>query len=158
MLWKFIISYIDDILIYSPSLHSHIFHVKQVLSHLREHHLYVKADKCEFHMATISFLEYIVSQEEVVMDANKEAAVNNWPTLTTVKEHQCFLDFANFYWQFIWGFSSIITILIGLLKKGSEHLKWTQAAEEAISKLKICHHLDFWSLNTWTSSSFSLWK
>lgn len=56
MLGKYIIAYIEDILIYSPDQDSHQEHVRTVLSQLLKNHLYVKVEKCEFHVYQISFL------------------------------------------------------------------------------------------------------
>lgn len=63
MLGKFIIANIDNILIYSSSLDSHMAYVKQILSCLLKNQLYVKGKKCEFNVPTISFLGYAISQE-----------------------------------------------------------------------------------------------
>ncbi|KAL0175498.1 hypothetical protein M9458_027828, partial [Cirrhinus mrigala] len=84
MLNQFVIIYIDNILIYSPSLQDHHRHVTQVLQRLREHHLYLKPGMCEFHKTTIHFLGYI-------MDQRKVDAMWNWPLPTTIKEMQRFL-------------------------------------------------------------------
>ncbi|KAL0172839.1 hypothetical protein M9458_033150, partial [Cirrhinus mrigala] len=91
MLNQFVIIYIDDILIYSPSLQDHRRHFTQVLQRLREHHLYLKAEKCEFHKTTIHFLGYIVTPAGVQMDQRKVDVVRNWPLPTTIKEMQRFL-------------------------------------------------------------------
>lgn len=65
-----VIAYIDDILIYSPSYEQHVEHVKQVLSRLHEHQLYVKGKKCEFQVKTVTYLGYMISQGED-MDESK---------------------------------------------------------------------------------------
>ncbi|XP_060754226.1 uncharacterized protein LOC132865708 [Neoarius graeffei] len=111
-------------------------HVRVVLIHLLQNHLYVKAEKCEFHQHRISFLGYIISSEGVSMDPSKVSAVTSWPTPTSVKELQHFLGFANFYCHFIQGFSSITIPLTSLLKKGPKHLQWNPTAEAAFGHLK----------------------
>ncbi len=58
----FVIVYIDDILIYSWNLAEHRHHMTQVLQWLRQHHLYLKMEKCEFHHSTVQFLGYVISQ------------------------------------------------------------------------------------------------
>lgn len=55
MLGKFIIAYIDDILIYSPSLNSHVTHFRQDMFQLFENQLYMKSEKCEFQVSSVSF-------------------------------------------------------------------------------------------------------
>lgn len=69
------ITYIDDILVYSNSLKEHICHVRQVLQRRLQHNLYIKAEKCDFHQFTISFLGYTIIQEGVTMDQDKVKVV-----------------------------------------------------------------------------------
>lgn len=92
---KFVFVYLDDILIFSD-IETHIQHVRKVLQKLLDNHLYVKAEKCEFHVSTVSFLGLIVSEGQVSMDPVKLQAVQDWPTPTSRKEVQRFLGFANF--------------------------------------------------------------
>ncbi len=86
MLNQWVIVYIDDILIYSETYEEHVIHVRTVLKRLLQHQLYAKAEKCEFHQETISFLGYIISSGGVAMDEQKVQAVVNWPQPTTLKE------------------------------------------------------------------------
>lgn len=88
MLDRWVIVYIDDILIYSSTYEEHVQHVRAVLQRLIEHQLYAKAEKCEFHQTTTSFLGYIISQKGVAMDERKVKAVLDWPQPTTLKELQ----------------------------------------------------------------------
>ncbi|KAK3530943.1 hypothetical protein QTP70_006494 [Hemibagrus guttatus] len=69
LLGKWVITYIDDILVYSTSPEEHVLHVREVLSRLQQHHLYVKLEKCEFHQTTVTFLGYVISRRGVEMDA-----------------------------------------------------------------------------------------
>lgn len=71
--------------------------VKTVLSHLQQHQLYVKADKCESHTTQTTFLGYNICHQGVEMDVSKIQAVTEWPKPNTVMELQRFLSFANFY-------------------------------------------------------------
>ncbi len=101
MLNRWVIVYIDDILIYSTSLEDHIKQVRAVLRRLIDHPLYAKAEKCEFHQESVSFLGYVISSGGVAMDDKKIHSVVNWLQPTTLKEFQRFLGFANFYRRFI---------------------------------------------------------
>ncbi len=118
MLNRWVIVYIDDILVFSDSLDNHIQHVRAVLQRLIEQQLYVKMEKCEFHQTQVSFLGYIISSEGVAMDDKKVQSVLNWPQPKTVKELQRFLGFANFYRHFIRNFSTIAALLTSLLRGG----------------------------------------
>uniref|UniRef100_A0A8C1V5B8 Gypsy retrotransposon integrase-like protein 1 n=1 Tax=Cyprinus carpio TaxID=7962 RepID=A0A8C1V5B8_CYPCA len=131
-----IIAYIDDILIYSKTREQHIQHVKDVLSRLLANHLYVKTEKCEFHVSHTTFLGYKISHHGVEMDARKVEAVTEWPRPTTVKEIQRFLGFANFYRRFIRDYSTIAAPLTALLKGKPRKLSWTTLAQTAFDTLK----------------------
>ncbi|XP_051506023.1 uncharacterized protein LOC127413185 [Myxocyprinus asiaticus] len=137
MLNRWVIVYIDDILIYSNFLEEHITHVRAVLQHLIHHQLYAKAEKCEFHQTSVSFLGYIISSEGVAMDNNKVRAVLNWPQPTSVKELQCFLGFANFYRCFIRGFSSVTAPLTSIIREGGTKLCWSTMTIQAFKNLKF---------------------
>ena len=76
---KFVIVFIDDILIYSQSETEHEHHLSLVLQRLREHRLYAKFSKCEFLMPQVSFLGHIVSRDGILVDPSKIKAVKNWP-------------------------------------------------------------------------------
>ncbi len=149
MLNRWVIVYIDDILIYSDSLEMHVQQVRAVLNHLMEHQLYAKKEKCEIHQTQVSFLGYIFSADGVTMDNNKVQSVLNWPQPMTIKELQRFLGFANFYRRFIRNFSTIAALLTSLLRGGRQRLNWSPSALSAFQQLKdrfttapILHHPD----------------
>ncbi|KAK3521517.1 hypothetical protein QTP70_008597 [Hemibagrus guttatus] len=87
VLWEFlhksVLVYIDDILIYSRSMAKHRRHVAEVLQHLRNYQLFLKAEKCVFHQSSIQFLGYVIDRSGVCMDEKKVAAVRNWPIPTS---------------------------------------------------------------------------
>lgn len=118
MLGRYLIAYIDDILIYSKSYQEYVSHVKMVLKQLQAHQLYVKGEKCEFHVTTVKFLGYVISPVGVEMEETKVRAVREWARPNTVKDMQRFLGFANFYCRFIRNFNLIAAHLTSLLKKG----------------------------------------
>ncbi|KAI2647013.1 Transposon Tf2-6 polyprotein [Labeo rohita] len=149
MLQRWVIVYIDDILIYSNSYDEHVRHVRAVLQRLIKHQLYAKEEKCEFHLDKISFLGYVISSEGVAMDKKKVNAVLNWPRPTMLRELQRFLGFSNFYRHFIRQFSSVAAPLTAMVKKGASRLTWTQPALQAFNDLRlrfstapILHHPD----------------
>ncbi|KAK3517074.1 hypothetical protein QTP70_003299 [Hemibagrus guttatus] len=83
LLGKGVIAYIDDILVYSSSMEEHVRLVREVLTRLQRHHLYVKLEKCEFHRTTVTFLGYVISHQGVEMDVVKVRAVTEWPAPAT---------------------------------------------------------------------------
>ncbi|KAL0173249.1 hypothetical protein M9458_033560, partial [Cirrhinus mrigala] len=136
LLNKYVIAYIDDILIYSKSAEEHVYHVRTVLTRLLKNQLYVKAEKCEFHVPQTSFLGYHISHQGVKMDMAKVQAVTEWPQPSTVKELQRFLGFANFYRRFIRDYSMVAAPLTSLLKGKPSKLTWTAQASQAFAALK----------------------
>uniref|UniRef100_A0A3B4CC50 Gypsy retrotransposon integrase-like protein 1 n=1 Tax=Pygocentrus nattereri TaxID=42514 RepID=A0A3B4CC50_PYGNA len=123
---KFVIVFIDDILIFSPDFSSHVNHVRQVLLRLQENNLY-----------RVSFLGYVISSSGVLMSDDKVSAVTNWPKPGSVKELQRFLGFANFYRRFIRNFSSTAAPLTALLKGSPKKLSWSDSAQGAFDALKL---------------------
>ncbi|KAM1785193.1 hypothetical protein ACFXTI_038169 [Malus domestica] len=75
---KFVIVFIDDILVYSKSKADHIRHLNLVLKKLREHRLYAKFSKCQFWLNEVAFLGHVVSAQGIQVDPQKIAAVENW--------------------------------------------------------------------------------
>ncbi len=136
MLDRWVIVYIDDILIYSNTQEEHVRHVRAVLKRQLQHQLYVKAEKCEFHQTSTSFLGYVISQDGVSMDDKKVQAVLDWPQPQTVKELQRFLGFANFYRRFIRNFSSIASPLTTMTKRNTSRLVWFPEALHSFKELK----------------------
>ena len=132
---RFVFVYLDDILIFSKNMSDHISHVHQVLQRLLENKLYVKAEKCEFHASTVSFLGFIVEKGRIRADPEKVRAVTEWPTPTSRKRLQQFLGFANFYRRFIKNYSKIVAPL-NKLTSTLVPFCWNPEAEQAFCKLK----------------------
>uniref|UniRef100_A0A674PJ94 Uncharacterized protein n=1 Tax=Takifugu rubripes TaxID=31033 RepID=A0A674PJ94_TAKRU len=135
MLNKTVFVYLDDILIFSCSKEEHVHHVQAVLQRLLENSLFVKAEKCEFHATSVSFLGYIIGQGSVEMDPSKVSAVTSWPVPESRRQLQRFLGFANFYRRFIRGYSTVAAPLTSLTSS-KVPFRWSQAAEEAFQNLK----------------------
>lgn len=135
-LHRFVLVYIDDILIYSNNLAEHRNHTSLVLQKLREYHLYLKAEKCSFHQSQVQFLGYNISHNHISMDEKKVEVVRSWPRPTTIKELQRFLGFGNFYRRFIDNYSTLTSPLTSLLRGKPKALHWNENATQAFEGLK----------------------
>jgi hypothetical protein len=132
---KFVIVFIDDILIYSKSRKDHEHHLRIVLRRLRAHQLYAKLSKCEFWLEKIAFLGHILTAEGIEVDPSKVEAVSKWKHPSNISEVRSFLGMAGYYRRFIKGFSSIARPMTELLKKDNKFV-WTPKCEESIRIIK----------------------
>ena len=98
---KFVVVFIDDILIYLENEADHAEHLRIVLSRLREHKLYAKFSKCEFWLSKVPFLGHILSKDGISVDPSKVQEVMDWNAPTSVHEVRSFLGLARYYRRFI---------------------------------------------------------
>jgi len=131
----FVISYIDDILIYSNSLEEHHEHVRKVLRKLLDNKLYVNLEKCEFDVTKTTFLGFVLSQDGLEMDKEKVKVILDWPIPTTVKEVQSFIGLSNYYRIFIKDFAKIANRLHKHTRKYVP-FNWGPDQQKAFDKFK----------------------
>ncbi|GAU51374.1 hypothetical protein TSUD_413070 [Trifolium subterraneum] len=132
---KFVVIFIDDILIYSKDPQEHAEHLRIVLNILREKQLYAKLSKCEFWLSEVKFLGHVISKGGVSVDPSKVEAVLNWERPRTVSEVRSFLGLAGYYRRFILGFSEIALPLTRLTRKGAAFV-WNELCENSFNLLK----------------------
>nr|GFB81088.1 retrotransposon protein, putative, Ty3-gypsy subclass [Tanacetum cinerariifolium] len=132
---KFVIVFIDDILIYSKMKEDHKVHLGLVLELLRKEKLYAKFSKCEFWLQEVHFLGNVVNQNGIHVDPSNIEAVKNWKTPTTPSEIQSFLGLPGYYRRFIANFSKIAKPLTSLTQKNQKYV-WGMEHEEAFQTLK----------------------
>lgn len=130
-----VVIYLDDILIFSNNIEEHHHVVRDVLQRLKNHGLYVKLSKCEFHRTSVEFLGMVVSAQGLEMCADKVQTIKEWPVPKTIKEIQAFLGFANFYRRFIKDYSHIAVPLTTLTRK-DQPFQWTSEAQNSFNKLR----------------------
>jgi hypothetical protein len=83
---KFVVVFIDDILVYSKSEEEHAEHLRVVLTRLRDHQLYAKFSKCEFWLREVQFLGHVLSAKGVAVDPGKMKDILNWKPPISVHE------------------------------------------------------------------------
>ncbi|GJX79276.1 putative nucleotidyltransferase, ribonuclease H [Tanacetum coccineum] len=132
---KFVIVFIDDILVYSKSKEEHEVHLRLVLELLKKEKLYAKFSKCEFWLQEVQFLGHVVNQNGIHVDPSKIEAVKNWKAPTTPSEIRSFLGLAGYYRRFIANFSKIAKPLTSLTQKNKKY-EWGVEQEEAFQTLK----------------------
>jgi len=132
---KFVVVFIDDILIYSKLREDHQEHLRTMLSTLAEHKLYAKLKKCDFWMEEVHFLGHIISKDGISVDPAKVASIEGWPRPTTVTEVRSFMGMAGYYRRFVMDFSRIALPLTWLLRKDHK-FEWTAECESSFQELK----------------------
>ncbi|GJT55336.1 putative reverse transcriptase domain-containing protein [Tanacetum coccineum] len=137
---KFVIVFIDDILIYSKSEEEHEVHLKTILDLLKKEKLYAKFSKCEFWLKEVQFLGHVVNHDGIHVDPSKVESVKNWKTPESSTEIRSFLGLAGYYRRFIENFSKIAKPLTLLTQKNKTYV-WGDEQEEAfrILKEKLCN-------------------
>jgi hypothetical protein len=114
---KFVVVFIDDILVYSATTEEHEQHLRTMLERLSQHQLYAKFSKCEFWIEEVAFLGHVLFAKAVVVDPTKIKAVKEWEQPHNVSEIRSFLGLAGYYCRFIENFSKIAHPMTNLLKK-----------------------------------------
>jgi hypothetical protein len=121
---KFIVVFIDDILIYSKSKEEHAQHLQVILQRLQDHQLYAKFSKCAFCLKEVSFFGHVISAEGIAVDPSKIQEVLDWKSPKSVTQIRSFLVLAGYYRRFIPNFSKIAKPMTQLLEKEAK-FKWS---------------------------------
>lgn len=129
---KFVVVFIDDILIYSKSNEEPADHLRIVLQVLKERQLYAKWSKCEFWLGKVSFLGHVISGVGIVVDPSKVDSVLQWEVPKSVTEIRSFLGLVDYYRRFIQGFSMLALPLTQLTCKGKAFV-WDMPCEESFT-------------------------
>jgi hypothetical protein len=132
---KFVVVFIDDILIYSKTEEDHADHLCIVLQRLRDHRLYTKFSKCEFWLDSVKFLGHTISSKGISVDPTKVQEVMDWKPPTSVRQIRSFLGLTGYYRRFIPDFSKIAKPMTELLKKEIK-FHWDDKCEEAFHTLR----------------------
>ena len=155
----FCIVYLDDILVFLKSKKKHYQHLQLVIEHLQHAKLYANLKKCEFFKLKVEYLDFLVNKNNLCMNSSCVQMISDWCNHSSkiFCDIQIFIEFCNFYQQFIFNFVSIAWSLHSLLhdmKKGRKSSliadKWQTFQQEAFEQLidafisaLILHYYDF---------------
>ena len=131
----FVSAYLDDILVFSPTLEAHLDHLHQVLTRLSTAGLKLKPTKCHFIRQQVEYLGHVITPKGIKPNPDREQAVRDFPTPRSLKDVRAFIGLASYYRRFIKGFAQIAQPLHSLTRKGAIFV-WTQQCQEAFDQLK----------------------
>ena len=131
----FAFGYLDDILIFSPNMKTHLEHMRIIFERLKEANLKLKESKCSFLKAHIQYLGHIISGEGIEPVPEKLESLNEMPPPTTQKEVRQFLGLAGYYRKFVPKYSDIARPLTDLTKKDIQ-FRWTEKCQQTFDMLK----------------------
>ncbi|GJV71175.1 putative reverse transcriptase domain-containing protein [Tanacetum coccineum] len=132
---KFVIVFIDDILIYSKNKQEHEEHLKLILELLKKEELYAKFSKCEFWIPKVQFLGHVIDSQGIHVDPAKIESIKDWASPKSPTEIRQFLGLAGYYRRFIEGFSKIAKPMTKLTQKKVK-FEWGDKQETAFQLLK----------------------
>eukprot|EP00731_Ephydatia_muelleri_P016076 Em0009g500a len=133
--WMTCLVYLDDIIIFSRSVETHVKQLKEVLERLKIAGLKIRPKKCHLLQTSVQYLGHVISAEGIRTDPQKVACVSNWPVPRTSKELQSFLGLASYYRRFVKDFAHIASPLHALTEKGREWV-WSKECNDAFFDLK----------------------
>jgi hypothetical protein len=133
---KFIIVYLDDILIFSKTKAEHLKHLVVVMRRLQQEKLMINMKKLSFMRTELIYLGFVISTNELKMDPEKINAIKDWPSPKRVFEVRIFHGLASFYRKFIRNFSGISAPMMDTVKKIHKYFHWMEEAEKSFNLLK----------------------
>lgn len=133
--FKTLLTFAEDLLIFSKSLPEHLKHLEEVLEILDKNNLTANLQKASFCTTKVSFLGNVISNNKISIDPDRTVAIRNFKTPTTARQVSQFLGAVNFFSKFLNGYASLAQPLNELRKKRVKFV-WTKQCEESFQKLK----------------------
>jgi len=137
---RFVIVYLDDILIFSKTKEEHFRHVRSVLEKLQQNKLLINLKKCTFLQRELVYPGFVIAENELKMDPEKIATIVNWPSPKSLFEVRSFHGLASFYHKFIRNFSEICAPMLDTVKKGKSTFSLDRGSREELSATKEEDH------------------
>ena len=132
---KFVLVYLDDVIIYSKTCKEHLQHLTEVLNRIRHANLSLKAEKCNFIATELQFLGHVVGKDGVKPDPEKVEKMMNYPEPKNIRELRGVLGLFSYYRRFIKDFAQLADPLYQLLKKDTPYT-WTESQQQAFENLR----------------------
>lgn len=149
-LYKFCFVYMDDIVIFSKSLHEHLVHVKHIFKKFREFNLKVQLDKSEFLRKEVAFLGHVITPDGIKPNPSKIKAVQDYPLPKNTKEIKSFLGLVGYYRRFVQNFAKVVSPFTRCLKKGTkiditdpDYLEAFHTCKELLTNAPVLAYPDF---------------
>lgn len=135
-----VVTYIDDILVFSKNIDDHYHHLREVFDRLSKHHLKINADKCQFAVPHINFLGCTISKDGIIPQHQQIEAITNYEPPTDHQSMRRFLGMCNYYRKFVPGFAKTAVPLqeaLNRTKTKTDRIQWTETSRKAFEDLKI---------------------
>jgi hypothetical protein len=133
---KFVIIYLDDILVFSKTEEDHMRHLTLVVRRSKWEKLLINLKKSSFMKTKLIYLGFLISSNELKMDPEKVKEIKEWSSPRSIFEVRIFHGLASFYWKFIRNFSEIGSQMMDTVKKRHKYFKWIEEAERSFNILK----------------------
>jgi hypothetical protein len=133
---KFVIVYLDDILVFSKTMAEHLKNLATVMQRLQQEKLLINMKKSSFMKTELIYLGFVISVDELRMDPGKVEVIKNWPSPKSIFEVRSFHGLASFYQKFIRNFSGISATMMDTVRKRHKSFHWTEEAEKNFNLLK----------------------
>ena len=135
MHWNKVFVYLDDIVIHSETLEEHDTKARRLSNRLKEAHLKLQPDKCEFLRTEVAYLNHIIDRDGVKPNPAKIAAIRNFPQPRTVRAIRQFLGLSGYYRRFIRDYAKLAKPLSNLLKKDTKW-EWGRSQRKSFRKIR----------------------
>jgi hypothetical protein len=132
---KFVVVFIDNILVYSKTEEEHDEHLRIALQTLRKHKLYTKFNECDFCQKETRYLGHVISSEGIAIEPEKIKTIMEWPVPKDAADIRSFMGITGYYRRFIEEISKIAYPITSLQKKGTK-FNWSQKCQDSFNKLK----------------------
>ena len=132
---KYLLAYIDDILVFSKTFDEHLLHLQTVFDRLRGANLRLHPKKCNFALERLVYIGHVLSKDGISVDESKIDVVRSYPRPKSLKDVRSVLGFFGYYRRFVKGFSLLAAPLYALLKK-DVNFSWSDDCEQAFQSLK----------------------